>query len=971
MHHVSQTMRLRHHRQARERNSQWSRLGLVSAVLVSLVVVTLSMVGTWYYVELSHALPSIALLPTLLDPPNGLLLQPSRLYDRKQEQVILTLENPAAKDKQYLYAGEDAPAGTSQVSKYLVDATLSELDPGFWDHPGFKLAGVTEGTHPTLAQILVSNLLLEGEPPSVKRNIRERLLASQVTAEFGREKILEWYLNSAQYGETLYGADTASRVYFGKSATDLSLAEAAMLTAISEKPSINPLTGAQILAQQQEYIIKKMLVRGLVSGDEALGALRMPVQFQEQIARNSPAPAFTALVLEQLGSQIPLERIYRGGYDIVTTLDYSLQQQADCAAQAQTARLQGTQGGGSTFDGSPCLASSFLPDLTNGPATLTGTLAAEVVIVDPLSGQVLALVGEDGSGLAAAKPTTHPAGSILSPFMYLAAFTRGMSPATLLWDIPAEQQLDASNPAGTAAPMGYSTTYHGPVSLRDALVSDYVGAAMEVLRQVGVGNVLLTERQFGISTPDRSASEESKLNSMSSQNVSLLDSVQAYSVLANQGIKAGYPNQAAESSDQQTGLSPTSILRVESMDGQVRLDWSDPQVLPVVNRQIAYLTTNVLSDEKARSSLLGHPNPLEIGRPAAVKLSVTDDTAGGWTVGYIPQLTVGVWLGYSRGELGGITAEMPAGLWHAIMQYAASELPVQDFSLPAGISLVQVCDPSGLLVTPLCPSIAREVFLTGNEPTEADNLYRKVSINRATGLLATVFTPPGMVEEKVFLDVPPQAEAWAEDAGLAIPPDTYDSIPTAQTPLDDVQITDPQMFDHVAGNLTITGSAGGEDFSYYRLQVGQGLYPEKWLQIGENVETPVKNGSLGSWDTTGLEGLYIIQLQVVRTDLRIDQAILQITVDNSPPAIIILSPLEDQQYSYQAGMKVMMNVSAADNLVVQRVEFLVDNITQAVLLEPPFVIMWDALPGKHTLLVKAYDLAGNLSELSVAFEVTR
>ncbi len=971
MHPVSQTMRLRHQRQARERNGLWSKLGLISAILVSLMVITLSMVGTWYYVDLSHALPSIALLPTLLDPPKGLLLQPSRMYDRKHEHVILTLENPAAKDKQYLYLGEDAPAGTSQVSKYLVDASLTELDPGFWDHPGFKLAGVIEGTHPTLAQILVSNLLLEGEPPSMMRNIRERLLASQVTAEFGREKILEWYLNSAQYGETLYGADTASRVYFGKSATDLTLAEAAMLTAISEKPSINPLTGAQILAKQQEFIIKKMFVNGLVSGDEALGALSIVVQFKEQAAPNSPAPAFTALVLKQLSSQIPLERIYRGGYDILTTLDYSLQQQADCTAQVQTARLQGTQEGTLTFDGSPCEASSLLPDFTHGPATLTGDLAAEVVVVDPYTGQVLALVGKDGSGLAAANPSTHPAGSILSPFMYLAAFTRGMSPATLLWDLPVDQQLDASIPADTAALMGFSTPYHGPVSLRDALVSDYVGAAGEVLQQVGVGNVFLTEKQFGISTTDRSDSDETGLDSLSSQGVSLLDSVQAYSVLANQGIMASSPNIAAAASHEQTGLSPTSILTMESMDGRVWLDWSAPQVLPVVNRQIAYLTTNVLSDEKARKSVLGHPNPLEIGRPTAVKLSVTEDATGGWTVGYIPQLAVGVWLGYSQGEAGGITAEMPAGLWHAIMQYAASQMPVQDFSVPAGISLVQVCDPSGLLVTPLCPSIAQEVFLTGNEPTQADNLYRKVSINRQTGLLATVFTPPELVEQKVFLDVPPQAEAWAEAAGLAIPPDTYDSITTAQTPLVDVQITDPQMFDHVGGNFTITGSASGEDFSYYRLQVGQGQYPDKWLQIGENVDTPVKNGILGSWDTTGLEGLYVVQLQVVRTDRRIDQAILQLTVDNSSPVVKILSPLEDQQYSYRAGMTVMMNVSAADNLVVQRVEFSVDNVAQAALLEPPFVIMWDALPGKHTLLVKAYDLAGNLSESSVAFEVTR
>ena len=745
MHSVSQTLRLRRHRQARELHSPWLMLGIASALLLSLGAVALSMLGIWYYVDLTRGLPSIAILPALLEPPGGQMLQPTRLYDREHQQVIFTLENPAAKDKQYLYAGDDAPVGAHRVSQFLVDATITEVDPGFWDHPGFSLAGVTQGTHPTLAQILVSNLLLDGEAPSVKRNIRERLLASQVTAQYGREKVLEWYLNSAQYGETIFGADAASRVYFGKSASDLSLAEAAMLTAMSEKPSVNPLTGSQVLAQQQELIIQKMFVRGLVNGDETLGALKAEVQFKDQIAAQSPAPAFTSLVLMQLSSKISLERIYRGGFEIITSLDYGLQQQAGCATQVQSARVRGSPEQAVTFDGSPCEASELLPTLQDGTGAQPADLTAEIVIIDPRSGQVLALVGEDGSGSAASNPSTHPAGTILSPFMYLTAFTRGMSPATLLWDIPPDSQVDANNPTD-AAVAGASTTYHGPVSLRDALVNDYTGAAGEVMQQVGVENVHLTEKQFGISLTALSPTAGNGLDSLNSHEVSLLENVQAYSILANQGIMAGAPIVNQAGGNAHNGLSPTSVLRVESVDGAVWLDWSDPQVLPVVNQQIAYLTTNILSDEKARWPSLGHPNSLEIGRPAAVKLSVTKDGVGSWVVGYIPQLAVGVWMGHSQGDLDEISTEVPAGLWHAVMQYASKEMPVQDFSLPAGIILVQVCKPSGMLVTSLCPSVTQEVFLTGNEPTQVDNLYRKYSINRETGLLATVFTPPEMVE---------------------------------------------------------------------------------------------------------------------------------------------------------------------------------------------------------------------------------
>ncbi len=970
MHIVSQTLRLRRNRQARELHSPWLRLGITIALLLSLGVVAFGMLGIWYYVDLTHNLPSIATLPVFLEPPNGLLLQPTRLYDRAHEKVIYTLENPAAKDRQYLFVADDAPAGALRVSQYLVDATITELDPGFWDHPGFSLAGVTEGAHPTLAQVLVSSLLLDGEPPSVKRSIRERLLASQVTAQYSREKVLEWYLNSAQYGETIFGADVASRVYFGKSASDLSLAEAAMLTALSEKPSVNPLTGSQILAQLQELIIRKMFVRGLVSGDETLRALKEEVQFNDLQAAQSPAPMFTSLVLMQLSSNIPLERIYRGGFDIVTTLDYNLQQQADCAAQVQAARISGIPEQAMTFDGSACEASGLLPTLKDGIGAQPMDLAAEVVIIEPRSGQVLALVGKDGSGSAASNPSPHPAGSILSPFMYLTAFTRGMNPATLLWDIPPESQINVNNPSHVTV-AGSSTAYHGPVSLRDALVNDYTGAAGEVLEQVGDANVYLTEKQFGISLSGLPPATGTGLDGLNSQKVSLLENVHAYSVLANQGIMAGESIVKDASANTQTGLSPTSILTVESLDGTVWLDWSNPEVLPVVNRQIAYLTTNVLSDEKSRWSSLGHPNSLEIGRPAAAKLSLTGDTSGSWVVGYIPQLAVGVWMGNSQGEMDEISAEVPAGLWHAVMLYATKEMPVQDFSLPVGISQVQVCNPSGLLVTSLCPSVIQEVFLTGNEPGQVDNLYRKYSINRETGLLATVFTPPEMVETRVFLDVPPQAQAWAEQAGLAIPPESYDAITAALPFNQEVQIITPKMFDHVSGNFIITGSASGEDFSYYRLQVGQGLNPEKWLQIGVDVSSPVSNGILGTWDTAGLEGLYIAQLQVVRTDTRVDQAVLQLTIDNTRPELEILSPLVNEQFNYKTGLSIMMNVSARDNLVLERVEFFIDGQMEATLLESPYVIVWDALPGEHTLQVNAYDLAGNESESSITFNVNR
>jgi hypothetical protein len=169
-----------------------------------------------------------------------------------------------------------------------------------------------------------------------------------------------------------------------------------------------------------------------------------------------------------------------------------------------------------------------------------------------------------------------------------------------------------------------------------------------------------------------------------------------------------------------------------------------------------------------------------------------------------------------------------------------------------------------------------EVFLNGNEPIQPDNMYRKYAVNRETGLLATVFTLPQLVEDRVYLVVPADARSWAESAGLEIPPATYDVIQAPQIN-PNVNITSPELFAEVSGRVDITGTAAGENFASYRVLVGQGLNPQEWFQVGEGNQ-PITNTTLAEWDTSGLSGLYAVQLQVVRSDQRVDTAIIQVTV---------------------------------------------------------------------------------------------
>jgi len=968
---VSQTIKFRNQRRINERRNPWMRIGLLIAILFCMGVVIVSLTGVWFYTNLTRGLPSIEVLPTLLEPPDGVLLQPTRIYDRTYEHIILALENPAAAGKHYLQVGKEGQIDEDHFSRYLIDATVIASDPGFWKSTGYTIAGLSEGKHPTLAQRLVSDLVLIDEPESLQRNIRERLLAAQITARFGREKVLEWYLNSAQYGDLIYGADAAARAFFGKSASELNLAEAAMLVAISKTPAINPNTGSQVLKQQQEQIILAMLGNDLISVSDAQQAVSEEIHFQSGPLTRPIAPAFTDLVMEQLSSQMNLDRVRRGGYDIVTTLDYELQIQARCATQTQIARLQGNQESEVNIDGRVCDAAQLLPNLQLNQENPYQDIHANVVVLDPHSGQILSLVGDETSQADPPFLTEHPAGTILSPFLYLTAFTRGMNPSSLLWDIPSNNGNDVLGSDPSNLLLDNSSAYHGPVRARIALVNDYLAAAAEVLQQVGIDNVLLTEQRFGITTPESQPVPDLTVDDHYSRKITLLEGINAYAVLANQGIMVGQPNISDIIEGNPDGLNPTSILKVMGVDGKKWMDWSEPQSTPIISPQLAYLETNVLSDENARWPSLGHPNSIEIGRPAAAKVGITDKGNDAWAIGYIHQLAVGVWMGHFQEGSGAISPDLPTGLWHAITKYASSQMPVEDFSIPEGINLVQVCDPSGLLVSELCPAIVQEAFLDGNEPTQVDNLYQKYFINRENGLLATIFTPSDMLEEKIYLVVPPQAIAWAKNAGLPIPPDTYDAIYAAQPVSADVRITSPTTFDHVSGQVRIFGSATGPAFSYYRLQVGQGLNPQQWIQIGDDVDKPVKYGLLGTWDTSGLEGLYVVQLLVVRQDQRVERDILQLTIDNTKPQVEIITPSNGENIVFQQGESIMMQVSATDNLVLEKVDFFVDGVFQMSLLKPPYIILWSQRIGEHTLLIRAFDLAGNIAESAISFLVNK
>ncbi len=946
--------RQRRHRRNRTLGStrqRSQRLAFGFGFAISAALVLAILVAALAYAALTRGLPPVEELSVLLDPADGQLLHPTRLYDRSGQHLLAVLA-PVETVRDYV--------PYDQIPQSLIDATVALAQPGFWSSPGYGLGGWQDpNVHPTLAQRLTSDLLLSNEPSTPLRGIHERMLAAQITAQFGRQQVLEWYLNSADYGHFAYGVEAASQFYLGKSVTQIDLGEAAFLAALSQVPGVDPFTETEITEQNRLQVLKVMLEQEIINADQAAQAVLHPPVLQKPptsdesalVSSNDGAgtiaPAFVNYALSQLDRQFGAGRVERGGLNITTTLDYDLQLQFACATRTQLERLAGSNDPVLAADGSDCSAASLLPALQPGEVLSGATAGA--LLLDPQSGQVLAAVGDIQAGLQSATLVGHPAGTIITPFIYLTGFSRGLNPASLGWDIPGD----------TPTP---GQVYHGPVRLRTALANDYLQPALTLLGQMGQESVQGIASSFGLNIPAGQPLLQRDFD------LSPLSLAEAFGIFANNGTLAGRALAG-------NGLQPSAVLNVSGVDHSIWADWSENQSRLLLSPQLAYLMNQVLSDETARWPSLGHPNPLEIGRPAGAKLGHALDGSGSWTVGYTPQRVTVVWLGSGQASpvLGQAvdSADLPqklsADLWHALMQYALRDLPSASWEMPSGIVTVPVCDPSGLLPTAACPNVVNEVFLDGRQPVQADTLYQSFQINAETGLLATVFTPPELVESRTFLVVPPEARLWARLAGFPSPPTEYDSV---QNPvvLPNAHITTPALFSDGRGKLEILGSADGADFVSYRLEYGQGLFPTAWTQIGLDSSESVTDGFLGEWDTSGLDGLYSLRLMVLRSGQHLDQAVVQVTLDNTAPQVAITYPQDGQTLSLAQEPQVALQAQASDPFLA-KVDFYVDGVRVGTSTLAPFGVVWTAKTGQHVLRVVATDRAGNPAEARLNFTV--
>jgi len=810
----------------------------------------------------------------------------------------------------------------------LVNATLVLADPGLWSHPGFLIEGWRDPQlHPTLAQRLAFNLLLFNEPASLRRSLRERILAAEITAQFGRQKVVEWYLNSALYGHQVVGISQAAQFYFNSQVKDLDLSQSALLAAISQAPALNPIDTPQAAEKRRLVTLQILQAFNQVDAGRVTSSIQHPPQIAvSPIGSESQDQAFTNLVLDQLGQVMNLDRVLRGGLIIRTSMDFNLQGQVQCAVGDQLTRL-GVVGIQRDAD---CPAPTFLDLQVNTTPILQPS--AGVMVVDPQTGQVLAYAGY-GMG-------SHPVGTLVDPFIYMAGFSRGMSPASLGWDI-----------AGSQADIG--RRYQGPVSIRTAMANDLPGPVTQIEELLGMRSIQETLDTMGMIVSGTDVQSKAF-------PVTMVDVAKAYSVLANLGIVAGQEVPPAT-------IQPFSVLGVEGVDGEVLGDWSFSQKQALVSPSLAYMVADVLSDRDAHRSDILPMGFASFAEQVGLKSGQTPDESGTWAVGFTSNRVVVAWVGGQAPMLPRMSTQSSTWLINAVLPTSIQGNSSKGWQSPADIIRVAVCEPSGMLPTVACPNITTELFLAGNQPMRPDTLYELLDINGETGLLATVYTPPDLVEQHLYMNIPTFARSWAESVGINLMPTEYDTI-LKPAPLPYAHINSPAFFSDLKSKVRLYGSASGEGFTLYRLEYGFGLYPKTWLQIGNDLNSPVNEGLLAEWDTSALNGLVAVRLLVIHVDQSMDVAITQFMVDNQAPVIDIMSPQIGQTFNLANEQAAVFDADISDTALAD-VRFLVDGVLVQDFSQAPFSLVWALKTGSHTLRVEAVDRAGNSTSQEIKFIV--
>jgi len=645
-------------------------------------------------------------IPNLETFESRKIAQSTRLYDRTGQILLYEINDKA---KRTLVPSD-------QISKNIKNAAVAIEDAEFYQHNGVKIssflravfANLTTGKFSqggsTITQQVVKNSLLTSEK-TISRKIKEWILALRLEKIYDKETILAYYLNDAPYGGNIYGIERASEMFFGKKASEVTLAEAAYLAAIPNAPTYYSPYGTHRdkLEDRKNLVLKRMVENNFITEKESTQALAEKVEFKPTDEESLKAPHFVIFVKEYLEKKYGEAAVREGGLKVITTLDYTLEKKAEEIAKRYA--LQNEK----NFNAEN----------------------ASVVAIDPTTGQILVMVGSrdyfdkkiDGNfNIALAK---RQPGSSFKPFVYATAFKKGYLPETKVFDLLTEFST-ACNPDGTPIipghedecymPVNYDGKFLGPISLRDALAQSRNIPAIKTLYLAGMKDSLQTAQSLGISSLTN-VNRYGLTLVLGGGEVSLLEMTSSYGVFANEGVRNDY----------------TALLEVDDANGNV-LEKYEPHSYPVLDRQVALTISDILSDNVARTPEFGADSALYFpSYNVAVKTGTTNNYRDAWILGYTPHFVAGAWAGNNDNTPmeKKIAGFIIAPLWHEFMAEALTALPKETFTPPDPVDHSKIK-----------PAIRG--FWEGNK------VY---TVDKVTGKLATESTPVEMREDRVVKNI--------------------------------------------------------------------------------------------------------------------------------------------------------------------------------------------------------------------------
>lgn len=604
------------------------------------------------------------------------------IINKKNEGVILLDRN-----EKPFYTLFDArtkhPVDISTLHRYTAQAFIAVEDKDFYRHPGFSISGIGRAIREnlmaesfaqggsTISQQLIKTAILSPDK-RLLRKYQELVLALELERKFSKDDILEMYMNTIYFGEGAFGIEDASQRYFSKDAKDLTVAESALLAGIVQAPSAySPISGdVQKAGRRKDIVLTLMQQQGYLTQDEKDSSLNEEIKLnpkEEEV--NTDVIHFAQTVQEALIKEYGEQRVAQSGFVVKTTLDSDLQKTAQAAVKAQVARLTTSK-------------------VSNGAA----------VVIEPKTAQVMALVGshdwtdEDNGRINMTLRPRQP-GSSFKPIIYAKALEdRDITPST--------QLEDKAMTFGTYKPKNYDNRFRGKVLVRYALANSLNIPAILIMQKVGVPDGVKTAEALGITSLDEKKDYGLPFV-LGSAEVPLIEMTNAYATFANEGEWQQY----------------VTYTEVRDKNGK-KVEDNQPDKKRALSSATSFLISSILSDNKARAESFG--GALNLSRTAAVKTGTTNDYRDALTIGYTPQIAVGVWIGNNDNTpMNSIAGSLGAApIWRQIMEAYLKGKPVENFQRPVDVVEEKVCLEDGNKVEFATSSAYPEFFLRGSAPTE-------------------------------------------------------------------------------------------------------------------------------------------------------------------------------------------------------------------------------------------------------------